>query len=487
MRSRSSIKTSLIKKINDPVDDRRVVHLSGTTAEMLLNVAGEIIMVLDADGIITLLNDSGHRILGYAPPELIGKNWFEIRMPEEIRPELEAYFQMLKSRSADEIAIHEDELINTLGERKTIRWRNAILRDDGGCFIGMISSGEDVTERKRAELALRESEERLEFALEGSNLGEWDWNLQTNTIQRNEQWARMLGYTPAELEGTLQQGIDLQHPDDRERSWKAIQDHLQGRTEYYDALYRMRAKNGNYRWIHDRGKIMERDRSGKPLRLCGTHADITDQKQAEERIRALLVEKELILKEVHHRIKNNMNTMMSLLSLQAASATDPYAREALEDAGKRMQAMALLYEELYLSPDFGRTEIGGYLSVLVDQIISNFPNSPMVSVTKQFDNLVLDARQLQPLGIIINELLTNTMKYAFVGRNHGQITMSLTRSEGFIVVSVKDDGIGLPEAFSLERSKGFGLQLVQGLMQQLRGTMRIDSDGGTVIVLKFKA
>lgn len=212
----------------------------------------------------------------------------------------------------------------------------------------------------------------------------------------------------------------------------------------------------------------------------------TEQKEAERKISALLDEKELILKEVHHRIKNNMNTMMSLLSLQAASATDPYARGALEDAGKRMQAMALLYEELYLSPDFGRTEIGGYLSTLVDQIIANFPNSRMVSVTKHFADVVLDARQLQPLGIIINELLTNTMKYAFAGRSHGQITMSITRSEGSIVVRVKDDGIGLPEAFSLERSTGFGLQLVQGLMQQLRGTMRIDRDGGTAITLQFK-
>ncbi len=462
------------------------MRLSKAAVETMLNVAGEIIMAQDADGTITLMNESGHRILGYEPPELIGKSWFDVRMPESIRPEIRDLFEQLKSRAADEVVMHEDELVNRRGEWKMIRWRNVILRDHEGAFIGLFSSGEDITERQRAELALRESQERLEFALEGSNLGEWDWNLRTNRIERNEQWAGMLGYTLAEFEGTLQQGIDLQHPDDRERSWNAIQDHLQGRTDHYDALYRMRARNGTYRWIHDRGKIMERDRSGKPLRICGTHADITDQKQAEERIRALLVEKELILKEVHHRIKNNMNTMMSLLSLQAASATDPYTRGALEDAGKRMQAMALLYEELYLSPDFGRTEIGGYLSTLVDQIIANFPNSRMVSVTKHFADVVLDARQLQPLGIIINELLTNTMKYAFAGRSHGQITLSITRSEGSIVVRVKDDGIGLPEAFSLERSTGFGLQLVQGLMQQLRGTMRIDNDGGTAITLQFK-
>jgi len=478
---RSRASTSAARKQGE-----KAMRLSGATAEMMLNVAGEIIMAQDVDGTITLMNESGHRILGYEPPELIGRNWFDIRQPEKHRQELRGFFEMLKNSAGDEVVMHEDELVNRQGEWKTIRWRNVILRDKAGAFLGLFSSGEDITESKRVEAALRESQERFEFALEGSKLGEWDWNLKTNTIQRNERWAQMLGYPLSELEATLQQGIDLQHPDDRERSWKAVQDHLQGKTEYYDISYRMRAKDGRYHWIHDCGKIMERDKSGVPLRLCGTHTDITEQKQAEERINTLLAEKGLILKEVHHRIKNNMNTMMSLLSLQAANAADAYARDALEDAGKRMQAMALLYEELYLSSDFRRARVGDYLSALVDQIIANFPNSPMVSVTKHFDDLVLDARQLQPLGIIINELLTNTMKYAFRGRSHGVITVTITHAQGLVIVIVRDDGIGLPDGFSLERSTGFGLQLVQGLMQQLRGSMRFENDSGTKVVLEFR-
>ena len=193
----------------------------------------------------------------------------------------------------------------------------------------------------------------------------------------------------------------------------------------------------------------------------------------------------MLLKEVHHRIKNNMNTMMSLLSLQAASAADAYAHEALIDAGKRMQAMALLYEELYMSHDFRKASVGDYLSALVDRIIGNFPNSPMVSVSKRFDDFMLDARQLQPLGIIVNELLTNTMKYAFAGRTHGTITVSALLADGTVMVSIADDGIGLPAGFSLERSNGFGLQLVHGLMQQLRGTMRMGNCAGTRVELEF--
>jgi two-component sensor histidine kinase len=110
----------------------------------------------------------------------------------------------------------------------------------------------------------------------------------------------------------------------------------------------------------------------------------------------------------------------------------------------------------------------------------------MVSITKNFDDLFLDAKQLQPLGIIMNELLTNTMKYAFEGRAHGMITVTASHAQGSVMVIVRGDGIGLPDGFSLELSKGFGLQLIQGLMQQLRGSMRIERDSGTRVVLEFK-
>jgi len=162
----------------------------------------------------------------------------------------------------------------------------------------------------------------------------------------------MLGYTLEEINDNLQQGIDLQHPDDHEETWKAIQDHLSGLTDSYNILYRMRARDGKYKWIHDCGKIMERDEQGKPLRLCGTHADVTEQKEKEEEIKHLLIEKELILKEVHHRIKNNMSAIGSLLSIQAHAIKEPLAINALNDANRRIQSMGMLYDKLYLSFDF---------------------------------------------------------------------------------------------------------------------------------------
>jgi PAS domain S-box-containing protein len=175
-----------------------------------------------------------------------------------------------------------------------------MLRSDGTKFPGEVSSSifkdtngvdqsslfiRDISERKRVEEALKEDEERLALVLEGSQLGYWDWNIETGEVYRNSRWAEMLGYTMAEIEFTVKQWTDLHHPDDRVRATQAIQNHLDGKTPVYRIEYRMRTKDGSYKWVLDQAKIVRRDAQGKPLRMCGTHTDITERKQAEELLR----------------------------------------------------------------------------------------------------------------------------------------------------------------------------------------------------------
>ena len=137
----------------------------------------------------------------------------------------------------------------------------------------------DITQRKQAEESQRENEERLKFVLEGSQLGFWDWNLEVGEVRRNERWAEMLGYTLPEIESTLKQWTDLIHPDDQAAAWQSVQDHLEGRTPVHEVEIRMLTKDGQYRWILDRGGIVKRDPRGRPLRMSGTHTDITEQRQ----------------------------------------------------------------------------------------------------------------------------------------------------------------------------------------------------------------
>jgi PAS domain S-box-containing protein len=214
--------------------------------------------------------------------------------------------------------------------------------------------------------------------------------------------------------------------------------------------------------------------------------DISKRKAIEYQLNDALAEKELILKEVHHRIKNNMGIVASLLALQAAKASDPSAITILQDAGNRIQNMSILYDKLYRSASFTELSIKDYLSGLVDEIMGNFPNSHMVKVLKHIQDFKLDSKRLQTIGIVINELITNIMKYAFVGKSAGMIIISATNLSGRVSISVQDDGSGMPESVSFEDSTGFGLQLIDGLSRQLHGAIGIERVNGTKIILEFQ-
>ncbi len=204
-------------------------------------------------------------------------------------------------------------------------------------------------------------------------------------------------------------------------------------------------------------------------------------------------EKEILLKEVHHRIKNNMNTITGLLQLQAATMKDhPSAINALNDAGNRVQSMSILYDKLYRSINFKKMSIKEYFSTLIDEIIVNFPNSKFVKVEKNIDDVMISAKILSSLGIIINELITNIMKYAFTGIEDGLITVnagstgagSMPDSTRVRIV-IADNGIGLPESIDVENSAGFGLKLVSMLAKQIGGNIKVERNNGTKFILEF--
>jgi len=248
-----------------------------------------------------------------------------------------------------------------------------------------------------------------------------------------------------------------------------------------DSTFSWTGPDGTLRWFEASKNLYDPERQ---LTSC-LLVDVTERKQAEERLKAHLAEKDLILREVHHRIKNNMGNIMALFTLQAMNLKEPSAIEALEDASSRVQSMMVLYDKLYLSNDYTQVSTAQYFPSLIDEILENFPSHQTIRVEKAIDDFLLDNAVLQPLGIIINELLTNIMKYAFKGRESGTIQISLTRKEGRITLILRDNGNGMPETVDFEHSTGFGLQLLATLTQHLRGTIQIGRTAGTTITLNF--
>jgi PAS domain S-box-containing protein len=296
----------------------------------------------------------------------------------------------------------------------------------------------------------------------------------------NSAAAKLTGHDSVEefmLEPTLKRYADLA---DRDRFVKELIE-----TGYVkDFEMRSVKKDGTVFWTYMNAVLMKGG-YGPRDEIIAFITDITERKKSEEQIRKLLAEKELILKEVHHRLKNNMNTVYGLLTLQAGNIKDLQAISVLEDAANRVRSMMVLYDKLYRSDSVQNISVKDYLPSLVDEIIANFPNSKSVKVNKMIDDFVLDAKRLQPVGIIINELITNIMKYAFTGRDNGLITITASLKDTHAKFAVADNGLGIPESVDFQNSIGFGLQLVWMLTRELQGTIKIERGNGTKVLLGF--
>ena len=223
-----------------------------------------------------------------------------------------------------------------------------------------------------------------------------------------------------------------------------------------------------------------------PPRLLLCLFDITERTRAEEQVRALLEDKEILLKETHHRVKNNMTLIYSLLSLQAGEQGDPGSRNALEEAAGRMQSMMVLYDRLYRSDNFKELNMRDFLPPLIQEIIQVYHTNLTVRTEINIEDFMLDAKLLSPIGIIINEMITNSMKYAFKDRTAGLISVSVAKNGSEITLTYKDDGNGIPETTSLENSKGFGMQLIGMLVRQIGGTITLSRNGGTKYAVAFR-
>ena len=345
-----------------------------------------------------------------------------------------------------------------------------------------VTSFVDITESKNAEDALRESEARLSDIIFSAADWVWEVDEKGRYVFSSQKGSELLGYPHSEIIG--KSPFDFMAPQEAGRVSALFSALFAAKAPIRDLENWNLKKNGERVCILTNG-VPILDAEGRLLGYRGIDKDITDRKGSEERIQRLLEEKELLLKEVHHRVKNNMNTMKSLVFLQKRLLKDPVAIAAFDDTLGRMDSMGILYEQLYVSTDYNRTSMRAYLSALTDRIIATFPDSEAVIIDKDIDDFELDTRISQTLGIILNELLTNIMKYAFAGRKGGRIAIQGRLEGGHVTFSVQDDGNGMPDSVDFESSPGFGLLLVKELTRQLDGAIRIQRGEGTRVILEF--
>jgi PAS domain S-box-containing protein len=445
-------------------------------ADNMVQTAQAIVLVLDTTGCIMSFNPYLERISGYPLREVQGKDWFSTFLPERNRDSTRELFR--KAIADIQTRGNVDEIIAKDGHKIDIEWYDKTLKDEAGHVIGLLSIGQDITERKKAEEALRENEEKYRAIFENGSAAIAIIEPDTTISMVNEEYCKLSSHTKEEVIGV---------------SWteQIPAEDLERLKEFN----RRRLMNPNdapakyeFSFIHKSGEIRYADISIGVLsnkKIIASFIDITERKRAEDKIKSLLREKELLLIEVHHRIKNNMSAMMSLLSLQIKDLKSSEAVAALLKARDRMRSMGVLYDKLYRSENLQEMSIKDYLSPLIDEIVGVFPNKDIVKIKKKIGDIVLGVNVLSPLGIIVNELLTNAMEHAFKGRKDGSINVSASVKDNHVTLIVEDNGAGIPESVDIANSRGLGLQLVGMLAAQIDGTIRIERGKGARLVLEF--
>lgn len=443
-------------------------------------------IIFDAEGVITDCNDVFVEIMGSSREKILGLRLLELpdrRIVSAVRTALDGG-----------LGLFEGEYCSiTSGKRVPLRALYKTTEPQNGMPIG-IGIIEDISGRVATEKALRASEEKFRKIFENSNDGMMLCDSQGRVTDWNRAHEAMTGVSKQDALGKYLWDLQFAFAPKEHRTpevYEKMRSSLLLAIKTGSAPFLNRPIEGVL--VPPTGRLVYIENVGFTIPtddgflFGGRVTNITERKNAEVRIKALLEEKSLLLREVHHRIKNNMATVSGLLNLQAGTLQDPVAVSALKDAAHRVQSMMILYEKLYTVETVGALSLQIYLPALVDEIIRNFSSPFPVEIEKQVEDVALDPKVLQSLGIIINEIITNIMKYAFIGRNGGKIILRAYREQERVYIEVADNGVGMDESITFEKTPGFGLMLIKILTEQLRGSIRIDRNGGTKIGIAFPA
>ncbi len=355
------------------------------------------------------------------------------------------------------------------------------LQNERGEVYAALAVSYDITRRKHAEQALQESEELRRLALEGADLGTWDYDPATDIAYWDARTRAIFGVGPDQPITYDSVVWGVIHPDDRERIDAAARSALDpAGSGRYTVEHRVARSDGAMRWLSVSGQAFfaERDGTRHCVRMLGVVQDVTERKAAETALAQALAEKETLLREIHHRIKNSLQLVSSALRLQAYSTPNAELRLHLAEAERRVFAIAKVHDQLYRQPRLtDRIDLGRYLAELCRGLNDSAAGEACaITVTVEADQVEVPTDNAIHLALIVTELVTNAIKYAFAGRSRGAVVVSFrTDPDGGRRLRVADNGSGLPAGFDLQRAAGLGMKLTQALVHTVQGTLEIES------------
>lgn len=435
---------------------------------LLIENQTDYIIKFDLDGLLRFVSPSYCEILGRIEEELLGKSFIPL-LHEEDRHKTDKAIDLLYKPP---YTSYIEQRVQTKNGWRWIAWAYKSIVDDNNKVTGFVGVGRDIHDQKMAQEALKESESKYRSIFEntGAMTMIFDENMDISLV--NSEFEKFSGYLKKEIQG-LKNVSDF-----------VVREDL-SRIKGYHRLQRINPdaipKNYEVQLVNRKGEVKEFfatfDMIPGTRKGIISFMDITDRKVAENKIKKSLREKEILLREIHHRVKNNLQIISTLLELQCDQIKDEEVMELYRESENRIQSIALIHENLYQSDDLASIQIDEYINNLLNDLMNSYGIESSVNLNIDVDKITLGIETAIPCGLIINELVSNSLKYAFPNGTSGNIYLSLKeKDDGTFKLLISDDGSAFPSDFEEKKNRTLGLQLVNNLVKQLDGDLDFNKE-----------
>jgi PAS domain S-box-containing protein len=471
----------------------------GHDESQVLEALNEAIYIIDADGRIQFCNAALAQLTGYAAGTLLGHPSLDLYAPEHQPAVLDRRTRAFRGEPVPSRL--EATLVRHDGARLPVELSvTSLMR--AGQVVGRVTMIRDISARQQADAALHASEERFRLLLEGvQDYAIYLLDPEGRIVTWNAGAARIKGYPSADILGA---SFSRFFPADEQARGTpaAVLEQTVRDGHYVGEGWRVR-RDGSQFWASVVITAL-RDAHGQLYGFAKVTRDMTEPRAAEQALaqanqalehrvaertaalQASLQEKEMLLKEIHHRVKNNLQVISSLLSLQSETIQDAAFRVLIQESERRIEAMALVHETLYQGADIGQVSLAPYVETLSAHLFRSYGvETDRITFQAQMDEVVLPLDTAIPCGLMLNELLSNCLKHAFPSGEAGHVTVTLTTDGACVTLRVSDSGCGFPEPLDFRTTDSLGLQLVCALTEQLQGTIALERKGGTAFTVTF--